>query len=127
MVVVGALVLGGCSSPDGRLEALRADPLATLVVSNATEIRISESAGSYGPGKPAPSVIRRTFEIDQTLVAETLDGLAEQAVAAGWDVVRDGAAYTGTRRLDEYDAQLRLSAITGTDRIAIELRSSTDP
>ena len=101
--------------------------MATVVVANAIEIRSTETAGSNGPGKSVPSVIRRTFEIDPDEITETIDALAEQAASAGWDMRSDGAAFTGTRRIGDYAAQLRLSAVTGTDRFAIELRSGTDP
>ena len=127
LVVLGILVTSwGCSAQEGRLEALRADPLATLVVDDATEIRTSESAGTDGPGKSAPSVIRRTFEIDEGPASEILARLAERAADVGWEVTRDGAAYVGIRRLEGYNAQLRLSGVTGTDRIAIEIRSNTE-
>lgn len=121
-ILLCALGVAACSRSAGRLEVLRSDPMATVGLPAALEVKTSELPGSAGPGKPAPAYIARTFTVRDEDVGSAIEQLAELASEAGWSLERrPGGGYTGKKKLDGLFCQILVTGLEDDNVVWIEI------
>ena len=113
-VVVGSVLLSGCTL-DHRLAALQQDPLATVSVEGAREVRRSEQTSDVDGGllgKPREARITRHLQLDDPAHgSQVLASATARAEEAGWvDValVDRPHAFQGERTIDGVRCRLLL-------------------
>ena len=98
--LVGVLLLAGCSRPTPKLDALKADPMATVAIPGARIVREFEHPEGEALGKPLIADFNRTFVVTEGESWDIVRAVRELAEENGWttDYV-DRDTYLGNKRL----------------------------
>jgi hypothetical protein len=123
-----APALGACSGGEshGSLKALQADPLARFIPPGSSEVHVVKTKSGTSLGKPRHAELIRELSAPGGVGQASLDAVASQARAAGWQVNQNSTgSYSGTKMIG--DMRARFDVVIAIDRrpatIVIDLAS----
>jgi hypothetical protein len=83
-VLLGVLLIAGCSRSAPKLEALKADPMATVAIPGVRIVREFESPEGEALGKPLIADFNRSFVVTEGEPRDIVRAVRELAEANGW-------------------------------------------
>lgn len=102
LLLIGGLLLTGCSGEESspKLDALKADPMATFELPNLVVDRVSETADGESLGKPHPAEYLRVVHITSGNRKVVLKAVKELAEENGWSTIDESDyAYAAQKKL----------------------------
>ena len=84
VLLVGLVLLAGCSRPTPKLDALEADPMASVSIPGVQIEEEFEKAEGEALGKPHGAYFTRTFRVTKGAPQDVIRSVKELAEANGW-------------------------------------------